>query len=231
MFTKSNVETVIQELSNQNRLFVSEADLQVSFIIEAEKKYGDRFYFYAEFSPSLNEIPDEYKHKFGDGVNFDLVIFDKANQDKTIIEFKYKTKELIDKVWTRDTNQVVVNKGGNDAPDLGRYDCWKDIYRTEQFKLNGYCTNGFFVFITGVYAYLSKPTEVLSEQFNMAPGHYNPENKEWADGANHISSFGVGRYHRLNIRNHYDLEYHQFINEFLTKKRTKNKFMYLILEI
>lgn len=233
MFTLEDVEKVIQKLSNDKRIFVSEADLQVSFIIEASKTIEKEFYYYPEFSPSSDEVPKEYKDNFGGKVNFDLLIIDKETNDKTIIEFKYKTKELSNYQTNRDGMPVYINKGGNDAPDLGRYDCWKDIYRIEQFVKSKYCKKGFFIFITDVEAYLTNPEDKYYKDFDMSKGQHSPNQngKYWKQRNNHISSIGKERDHPLKINNLYEFEYKTFLEEFTTGKKTKHNFKYLIVKI
>ena len=83
MFTRDKVNKVIEVLQSKGAFFVSEAHLQMSFILEAYKLYSNDFEFIPEYSiPNKTTGHDE----------IDLVIVDKQTNEKTFIEFKHKTK-------------------------------------------------------------------------------------------------------------------------------------------
>lgn len=71
-----------------------------------------------------------------------------------MIEFKHKTLNHSKKKFKVDIEYdgMLIKKDHEPtnmgAPELGKYDCWSDIYRLEQHLKNGECDAAFFILIT-----------------------------------------------------------------------------------
>ena len=218
MFIRDYVDKVIGELIDQNRFFVSEADFQMSFIFEAYKLYGKDFDFIPEYSIQNSSTGHD---------EIDLVIIEKKNeekkgketseQEKTFIEFKHKTKN-------DDNNPITIPIHGNPAfqpknhgaQNLGRYDCWHDIERIENYKIQGNTTNGFFVFLTNDDAYWNNNGAGRNGNIAFDMTHnktYQPESKDWVRPVN-INSITKKRDRAIDIKQQYTFKYDDYLDPF-----------------
>ena len=210
MFTRDKVNKVIEVLQSKGAFFVSEAHLQMSFILEAYKLYSNDFEFIPEYSiPNKKSGHDE----------IDLVIVDKKTNEKTFIEFKHKTKN-------DDNNPISLCIYGNPNPNdkfqpknhgaqnLGRYDCWHDIERIENYKIQENTTNGFFVFLTNDDAYWKQQgTKKFGNAFDMTPKTYKPASKDWVRPVN-INSITKKRDRAIDIKQQYTFKYDDYLYPF-----------------
>ena len=85
MFDLNDVNSILDSLSEEYLCFASEAHFQLMFAFEANKQFGEKYLFYPEW-PCNAEIGNKKDH-------IDLMIVDNETQEKTFIEFKYKTKK------------------------------------------------------------------------------------------------------------------------------------------
>ena len=217
MFTDSQVNKVIDELRKHNQYFVSEAHLQMSFILKAHDLFGTDFEFYPEFP---------FAH-LGKRDEFDLLIVDKKSEERTVIEFKHKTKRTNKPLPVNGVSRIAFFPKSHYAQDLGRFDCWSDIERIEKLKLSGYMKNGFFIFLTNDNSYLTVSGHAAScGAFDISPGTYKPERKSWVKPVK-ISSIGKIRNRDIEIKQKYVIDYKLYLDAGCRN----GKFFVLTLEI
>ena len=130
MLTNTQVVQIIDELKKSAFCYVSEAHIQLQFAIIGARLLGNQFDFIPEF-PGHTAYSTNAEQK----TEFDLLVFDKNTGDKTLIEFKYKTKNNAEKN-KREEFPVVFGKwlklAYDGAHNPNRYDCWRDIYRIDK---------------------------------------------------------------------------------------------------
>ncbi len=200
MFTRSHVDAVISKLKKNGFFFVSEAQLQTTFAFEAHNLFKDNFDYILEHP---------YTTSSGKKDEFDLLIVDKTNGDKTVIEFKHKTIATGSTLLTY--GGVEFSPKNHNAQDLGRFDCWSDIQRTEELKLNGEIKNGFFILVTNDHLYWDKVgRKVSGGAFDLSPKTYPPTVKRWA---RITTSINPGRQRPLDIKQPYEIKYDPFLSE------------------
>ena len=192
---------------------MSEAHIQLQFAIVGNNLFSNKFEFIPEY-PGITNIAGIDKK-----TEFDLLVLDKKSQEKTLIEFKYKTRNATDKSKRTlfpsylGTDIALAN---HSAHDLNRYDCWWDIYRIESNVKSRTFTNGFFIFVTNEYLYKdSDGSAILSntndpEMFSLKEGYHkamkkivNPDISPKTAGAFRINN-------PIHIKNDYVFEYNNF---------------------
>lgn len=232
MFTKQQVDQVVEKLSKSSYCYVSEAHLQVQFAIEAYRLFGDNFEIYPEY-PLTTNYPTGPRRS-----EFDLLIFDKSTREKTLIEFKYKTRNgtYSGKRYDFPVAFGQTKKLANDgAHNPNRYACWKDIYRIESPVKNKQVDNGFFVFVTNDWLYVGTDgSDYICSQkgvkmFSIANGEHQHMIRE-IDPSIPTSSIGeFPKKNPLDIQNDYYFEYKDFQN--FTDIPDWGKFWSLVVEI
>ena len=169
MFTREKVLDVIEELKKRYPCFASEAHFQMMFTFEAEKLFAKQFEYYPEW-------PLEKEH-------IDLMIVDNNTQERTFIEFKYKTKNSITekKVSYILPPDVEVTPSNMGARPIAKYDCWKDIEGLESFVEKKESINGFFIFLTNDPLYWKeiKESKAYGNGFSIEEGDHECKFKEW----------------------------------------------------
>lgn len=88
MLEKNQVVQIIDELKKSKCCYVSEAHIQLQFAIIGAQLFGNQFDFIPEFPGHTT-----YSTNTVQKTEFDLLVFDKKNNEKSLIEFKYKTKK------------------------------------------------------------------------------------------------------------------------------------------
>ena len=199
MFKLKDVESVLKKLQEDKYFaFCNEAHLQMSFINACySKKYNEFFEFIPEYPI---EIKRQWYKKDNSGRKItkyykqtvertetgfaDLLIVDKNNQDKTIIEFKYLTVNRDD--LKSEKNIILENPcpfvkkyepSRMLAHDQRRFDCWSDIERIEKLVKKSNFSNGYVIVITNDDKYWnSAGTHAM---LSLKQGDYKPETKEW----------------------------------------------------
>ena len=205
MFTRTQVEKVIDELKHNNAIFVSEAHFQIAFLFEAYKLYGNKFNFIPEYPITNNSTNHD---------EIDLVVEDVVSKEKTFIEFKHKTKNdgklsLTVPVYGIQCSFAPKYHG---AQNLGRYDCWHDIQRIEDYKTNGKATNGFFIFLTNDDAYWKKDgSKTFGTDFSLKNNRKTQKTMNWPPNIN-INSIGNIRNTPIVIKGNYTLKYNPYLN-------------------
>lgn len=241
MLTKDEVERIITQLKNSQSCYVSEAHIQLQFAIIGAKLFEGKYEFVPEY-PGYTMYGDEEAKK----TEFDLLVHDLKKNQNTLIEFKYKTKNLATK---QNRVKFPVYLGGelplaNDgAQNLNRYDCWRDIYRIEQNVKNSKnpassqqvkIENGFFIFITNDDLYKKDDGEPSFcdgnkvGMFSLKGEFHKCQLKTVNKSVSESSAGKFRKSHSIDIKNDYYFTY----EEFQTFKVEKyNKFWYLLVEI
>lgn len=241
MLTKDEVEQIIDELKNSKSCYVSEAHIQLQFAIIGAKLLSDKYEFVPEY-PGYTMYGDEEAKK----TEFDLLVHDIKTKKNTLIEFKYKTKNLAKK---ENRVKFPVYLGGelplaNDgAQNLNRYDCWRDIYRIEQNVKNSKNSassqqvkieNGFFIFITNDDLYKKDDGESsfcdgnTDGMFSLKDGFHGQQLKKVNPSVPVDSAGKFRKSHSIDIKNDYNFRYEDFQTFEVGKY---NKFWYLLVEI
>lgn len=232
MLTKDEVEKIIYGLKKSPNCYVSEAHIQLQFAIIGARLLGNQFDFIPEF-PGHTEYSTNAEQK----TEFDLLVFDKKTGHKTLIEFKYKTKNNAEKT-KREEFPVVFGKwlklANDGAHNPNRYDCWRDIYRIEQNVKHKEVNNGFFIFVTNDKAYIdnagSNSVFCKGDDFSLMPGRHIHQTKRVAQNVKASSAGAFRKSNPITIDNDYDFEYKDF-QDFTNVKKPYNKFQYLLVEI
>mgnify|MGYP000940223012 CR=1 FL=1 len=235
MLTRDEVEKIIVELKNSQSCYVSEAHIQLQFAIIGARLLGNQFDFIPEF-PGHTAYSTNAEQK----TEFDLLVFDKKTGHKTLIEFKYKTKNEVQKNKQRMQYPVVLGGtlqlANHGAQNLNRYDCWRDIYRIEQNVKHKDVNNGFFIFVTNDMAYIKKDGSnsvfCKEDDFSLKPGKHNSQTKKVDPNVKDSSAGAFRKSNPIIIENDYYFEYKDF-QDFKTDNVNEpyNKFWYLLVEI
>lgn len=234
MLTKDQVVQIIDELKKSAFCYVSEAHIQLQFAIIGAQMRGDQFDFIPEF-PGHTAYSENAEQK----TEFDLLVFDKKTGEKTLIEFKYKTKNIADKDKREKFPVVFGNwlKLANDgAHNPNRYDCWRDIFRIEQNVKHKEVNNGFFILVTNDSAYIGKDGSnsvfCQGDDFSLMPGVHIHQTKKVDPTVKGSSAGAFRKSNPIKIENNYDFEYKDF-QDFKTDNVNEpyNKFWYLLVEI
>lgn len=231
MFSINEVNDIIKELKKSKYCYVSEAHIQLQFAIVGNNLFRNKFEFIPEF-PGVTTLAGSNKK-----TEFDLLVVDKSTQEKTLIEFKYKTRNNPDKSKrtlfpTYLGNPIAL--ANHSAHDLNRYDCWWDIYRIESNVKNGNFTNGFFVFVTNEYLYKDEDgSGTLSitkdpKMFSLKNGKHKAMQKivDPTLSTNTAGAFRINN--QIDVKNDYDFNYELFQDFNLPKD---DKFWSLIVSI
>lgn len=234
MLTKKQVDDIIEALKRSRFCYVSEAHIQLQFAIIGAQMFGDQFDFIPEF-PGHTAYSENAEQK----TEFDLLAFDKKTGEKTLIEFKYKTKNIADKDKREKFPVVFGNwlKLANDgAHNPNRYDCWRDIYRIEQNVKHKEVNNGFFIFVTNDKAYIDKDGSnsvfCKRDDFSLMQGEHKHQTKKVDPNVKDSSAGAFRKSNPIIIENDYYFEYKDF-QDFKTYNVNEpyNKFWYLLVEI
>ena len=205
--------------------FTSEAQLRDLFAIEVGLIDSDMIVM-PEYT---QEVPVGWRcsEKL---VHFDLLIVDKKNNEKILIEFKYKTA----KGEFNTKNGMHIRLSDNSDSTNGRYAVWRDIYRIETFSNLRHIDKGFVIFITNYKSYYAEPQkDSISEEFSISPKLHIAANKNWNIANKSTNSISV-EYRKddkpLIISNDYRFIYRQYslINDISLKN---HEFRILIVPI
>ncbi len=242
MLTKDQVIQIIDELKKSKFCYVSEAHIQLQFAIIGAHILGDQFDFIPEF-PGHTTYHTNIEQK----TEFDLLVLDKNTEEKTLIEFKYKTKNETQK--NKQRMQYPIIFGGalalanHGAQNLNRYDCWRDIYRIEQNVIESkkpnnkskvQVSNGFFIFVTndplyenedGTTSFCYQNTKGM---FSLKKGSHDAQLKR-VNPSLSVKTAGAFRLNNdIDIQNDYTFCYQPFQMFNVSKY---NEFRYLLVEI
>ena len=134
-------------MKNSNRVFLSEADLQVNLAFYLKSEFEEVFLEY--HVKSLEGYP--WKNE---NIYIDIVV--KKGNKYLPIEIKYKTsKEEIDlNIFGKEEKTSLKQQG---AQSNGRYDFWKDVKRLELLKEEHKLEEGIALFVTNDKSYLNNP--------------------------------------------------------------------------
>lgn len=164
---RNDIETAINNLRVNHKIFHSEADFQFSLAWELQKILPDA------------KIRLEYCPLFDDSMHIDIYVLDEEHSYP--IELKYKTKEIkmpIDGEHYNLKNQF--------AHDMGRYDFLHDISRIEKAKtLDENFELGFAIILTNDSAYWSAPyiNNTVDAAFRIHEGQSITGSLSWGEKA------------------------------------------------
>ena len=210
-----NTELVIKAMQKDTRLFISERDLQVSFIIYAQKLY-----------PGLKFLPEySYTDKEGNNYRIDLMITD--GQEFIAIEFKYVTAKGTIAIPGND-NYVLKN---HSAIDIRRHQCVKDVSKLEAYKKmpNVKCTCGYLLLISNLkYFWEGSDRTQAGAQFDIKEG------SDLKSGLHKfVDGFKVAETHLpIHIDNDYiNLHYEDYLINHKEQVQNKKLFKYLLVKV
>lgn len=235
MLTKDEVEKIIDELKKSPNCYVSEAHIQLQFAIIGAKLFEGKYEFVPEY-PGHTAYSENAERK----TEFDLLVFDKKTGHKTLIEFKYKTKNEVQKNKQRMQYPVVLGGtlqlANHGAQNPNRYDCWRDIYRIEQNVKHKDVNNGFFIFVTNDMAYIDKDGSnsvfCKRDDFSLMQGEHKHQTKKVDPNVKDSSAGAFRKSNPIKIENDYDFQYADFQDfKNYNVNEPYNKFMYLLVEI
>lgn len=234
MLEKNQVVQIIDELKKSKCCYVSEAHIQLQFAIIGAQLFGNQFDFIPEFPGHTT-----YSTNTVQKTEFDLLVFDKKNNEKSLIEFKYKTKNKGDK-GKREKFPIVfggwLELANDGAYNPNRYDCWHDIYRIEQNVKNKDANNGFFIFVTNDKTYIDKDggnsVFCKGDDFSLMPGMHKAQTKQVNPNARAESAGAFRKNNPIRIKNDYVFQYDAF-QDFKNNNVNKpyNQFWFLLVEI
>lgn len=168
-----NIIEVINSLDPDNRLFVSEADMQFRMAFAIKEKY-----------PHV-QIRLEYPVKINEKTIFYIDILVITENGKWIpIELKYKTKK---NSITIEGETFELKEQG--ARDTGCYLYLKDIERLEniqeKYKKEGKFEKGYAVMLTNDMGYVNKnqKKQCVYEQFRLDENRIKSGTMEWSKNA------------------------------------------------
>lgn len=224
ILTKQDIEQLLNTLARKKSIFLCETQFQFELAWELQELFKDNSYIkvFLEF-PCQTKIPmnNEIRRMY-----YDIVIYDKKDNEYCVIELKYKTKkeEVI-------YHNVKYNLKNHLAQDLGRYDFLNDIMRIEQFsKANDGKTLkiGYAILLTNDPVYWNrdgksrKTGDCIYTMFELKEGSTTPAKKPlcWPDN---IDEKSIGKYRNKPIELKKSF-YHEWENYC-------NNFRYLLVEI
>lgn len=227
MLGRKEVDVVLNGIRDDVGYFANEAHFQMSFVAKVMELYEKRFILMPEYPIQSKLNPDKID-------NIDLLIIDRENNnEKTFIEFKHKTtntKKGSLKVTVKNANIQITPKTG--SVNLGRFDCWSDIERLENYRNSPELgiTNAFFILITNDSRYWDSDGDgKFGSGFRMNDvrfgGHSYKKWKSWSDnrgkpnnpnslGSVDYSELGAiskGRNRVIHIKSSYDFHWNTFI--------------------
>ena len=201
LFDLGKINEVLEKLK-ERKFFVSEAHFQTEFIVQASLLYPG-FRFFPEISAP--KIPSDFKESFGSrAARFDLLVV--KDHIQTLIEFKYITKH-----YEEEIEGFHLELKSQDAWDVRRYDCWKDIARIEAFVKDPQTdiNAGYFILITNVDLLWRESTkQTQDEAFRIHEGQHRANTLSWGPTAS--AGTKAGREKELVIRNDYAFHYEPF---------------------
>jgi hypothetical protein len=129
-----DIQAVLKKLAKTRPMFHSERDLQFAFAWTVAQMY-----------PSL-----KVRLEVGqpNGERLDLLVADKASENKLAIEFKHLTS-----AWNGQLGGETYIHGKPLAYNLGRRGIIRDLERVESFKKSGASTSGAVITISNLPAY------------------------------------------------------------------------------
>ena len=189
-----DIEKVLLSLSQNRKVFFSEADFQFSLALEIQKEY-----------PEVDVRPEYCPYELHKNMHIDILVIKDGLWIP--IELKYKTKgELIN------YNNEVYHLKNHGAQDLGRYDFLKDVSRIEYIKNNiSNFKEGYAILLTNDPSYLLKASkDCIYNNFSLENGIVKNGILSWSEAA----SIGTtkNRDKPIQIIGSYLLDWKEFSN-------------------
>lgn len=134
---QKQIKKIIDNLRKNNKCFVSERHLQVSFAIE--------------FSNIINNSRLYPEFVFADKNNMHIDLIAYIGNKRIAFEFKYITCYFEDIV-----SNIHIKLRNHSAIDVRRYDCLSDISRLEKLKRDNDIDEGYFYLVTNMKGFWSE---------------------------------------------------------------------------
>jgi len=172
----TTISTAINNLSSRTDAFFSEDHLKLEFAFELNRLLNSKTVKF-DIIPEFSYVG---KNAIGKDVRmiFDLMIIEKGSEEKTAIEFKYKTKNQNGLKALHEYDYAAKSQA---ALNLGRFDCWCDIERLEYEKERNLIKEGYFIFITNDPAYWQangmKSGSMQKGSLSLESGPHNHDDK------------------------------------------------------
>ena len=230
-----NLESVLNELSEERKIFVSEADFQLALAWKIKEEYNDA------------KVRCEYPLQVGNEyMHIDIMVI---REDEWIpIELKYKTSSIeVNGEKGICIGEEKYNLKNQSAQDIGRYDYLRDIERIEKIKKSKIkigkvnCKRGFTIMISNDPLYRRKPQYKKQEKGAQLPNYYQFSLHETEKGEkvhnikkrprwHECTGDGTkkGREHNINLTGTYECNWKPYSQIDASKN---NIFKYLIHEI
>ncbi len=213
LMNEFGIDSVINELKENRKIFVSEADFQLSMACVIERMYPQA------------KVRLEYCPCFNDSMHIDILVLWGSDDKKQWIpiELKYKTK----KIKHEDDDGCVCNLKDQSAQDWGCYDYFKDIERIETISEEEQFKEGYAIFLTNDSYYISGRVNEGSKHANfiLSGGDGEPRRIN----AGQIDSQITKRPNPIQIKNNYDLKWKQYSD--IGNGGKNNKFSILVVRI
>lgn len=199
---------IMDKLSNERKLFHSEADFQLALAWIIKENYPD----YEIFLEWRDKIGNKYRY-------FDIVL---EKDEKIIpIELKYKTKKLEFHSFNLKTQS---------ANDLACYDYLKDIQRVESLMKSPKFEKGYTIFLTNDLGYLKEPNPNAGyKEFSIHDGRKINEECSLNWGESSGKGTRKGREDPITLKFDYHFKWKDYSN--LNSQLRNDEFKYLLCEI
>ena len=203
-----DIKLVMVKLSNERKVFHSEADFQFSLAWKIKENYP-KYEIFLEWPITIEN----------QNIYVDIVL---EKDDEIIpIELKYKTKKL---------EYATFNLKTQGAKDLACYDYLKDIERVESLIRKPNSEKGYSIFLTNDLGYLNEPNSNAGyKEFSIHDGRKIDKNSilNWGESAGEGTR--KGRKNPITLEGAYQFRWEDYSN--LNSKSLNNNFKYLLSEI
>ena len=202
-----DINSIMEKLSNERKIFHSEADFQFALAWKIKENYPD-YEIFLEW-PDLSQNQNRY---------IDIVL--QKDGKRIPIELKYKTKEL-------EYGEFYLKTQG--AKDLACYDYLKDIERVESL-IDSKFEKGFSIFLTNDLGFLNEPnSNVGYKEFSIHDGREISKNSSlnWGESAGEGTT--KGRKNPITLNSNYQFNWKDYSD--INSNSSNGKFKYLASEI
>ena len=213
-----DMRKIIEELSQERPIFLSEEDMQLELAWKIKTIYPNA-QIRLEYSPNLN------KYKLDTYTRIDILVI--INNGWIPIELKYKKKEFEKTI--KDEYFYLRNDG---AQDQGRYNYLKDIERIENIcKCVPEFLEGYTLLITNDLSYTKAPTKkdgfarnfyLVGDKHGKIDWAKNKEGKEASSGTKN------GCEKPIHLKDNYTMNWEKYSD---IDESNAGKFIYLLNEI
>lgn len=191
--TKCELEAIINSLSDERKIFHSEADFQFALAWEIQKTY-----------PQANVRLEYSPANINPSIHLDLLVV--IDDGWYPIELKYKTRAC-----TKMVGKEIFKLKNHDAQDFGRYDFLKDVQRIESLKIGlPQYRSGYSILLSNDSVYWSNSSKETSMgyAFCLEEGTIKTGSLRWA---NHTGVGTLkGREKPIVLSSQYDIRWNDY---------------------